>query len=130
MDGLVMNNGAREIRRTVVHLFATSRVREAHEMRNPHINAQQWVLDGRPEVQEAAMIFGIVNFQILEILPFDQDYRVLVRYELFMPDVQEIVQEDGSPGTLTSYMVEEIEEYIFLGQHRNAWKIRLIERLL
>ena len=130
MDELVMNNGARELRRTVVHLFATSRVREAHEMRNPHINAQQWVTDGKPEVPDAAMIFGIVDFQVLEISPWDQGYRALVRYSLYMPDVQEVRSEDGLPATLTSYMVEQIEEYIFLGKERNAWRIRLVERLL
>jgi hypothetical protein len=130
MDQLVMNNGARELRRTVVHLFATSRVREAHEMRNPHINAQQWVTEGKPQVPDAAMIFGIVDFQVLEISPWDQGYKALVRYSLYMPDVQEIRTEDGLPGTLTSYMVEQIEEYIFLGKERDAWKIQLVERVL
>jgi len=68
-------------------LFVIAKVREAYEQKNPLINAQEWLAEGRPPLGEGSFLWGNGEYSIEQIGPLT--YRVTSHF--FSP----IEKEEG-----------------------------------
>jgi len=128
LDRLVLDGAAKEFRQMVVQLFATARVRQAYEMRDPVLTPEEWEAQGRSGLEDSIIVFGIENLQILEINPQGEELEVRVQYDFYVPDFPEDGPGEGMEATPPGPGVEisRVREVLTLRRSRDAWLISSI----
>ncbi len=113
-----------EAENMVTYLFVTSRTRLAYEQNDGLVSAQEWLDQGKPEVDPTSMIFGITG---LEITQLDED-TFLAEYTLWAPSSGE---ESGEEGADTGLRVEQrsISEELDVRLKKDYWLITEIRKI-
>ncbi|MBL7007275.1 MAG: hypothetical protein ISR78_09355 [Spirochaetia bacterium] len=110
----------------VTYLFVTSRTRLAYEQNDGLVSAQEWLDQGRPEVDPTSIIYGITD---LEITQLDED-TFLAEYDLWTP-APSPDEDSGDKETETGNQVEQksIREELDVRLKKDYWLITEIRRI-
>ena|GEM_PF-3718220 len=113
-----------EAENMVTYLFVTSRTRMAYEQNDGLVSAQEWLDQGKPEVDPTSMIFGITD---LEITQLDED-TFLAEYNLWSPSSGEEPDDDEA---YTGNIVDQtsIKEELDVRLKKDYWLITEIRRI-
>lgn len=107
--------------RIMTNLFVTSKTRQAYEGDDHYMPADEWVAEGKPELLENTMVFGVTGLQLSRI----DDDTLLASYSYWLPDIRE-----ESDGPVSSQVIEySIVEEIDLSAKRDYWLITAIRRI-
>jgi hypothetical protein len=108
----------------VTYLFVTSRTRLAYEQNDGLVMAQEWLDQGKPEVDPTSMIYGITN---LDITQLDED-TYLAEYDLWAPSSGEEPENDETyAGNRVDQM--SIREELDVRLKKDYWLITEIRRI-
>jgi hypothetical protein len=132
MEACVTDGAGKSDIDLVVNLFVISRVREAYEMTNPIIPAQEWIDSGAGPTE--GTVFGISG---LRIEPEDRDgddgeLRLSAFYTRWIPDTPEPSTAAGGisgdpPGPVPP-RGEALRDDLRLVRRKDAWRIAGIDR--
>ncbi|MDR0496596.1 MAG: hypothetical protein LBH42_03175 [Treponema sp.] len=125
MEACVSKTGKEDIQ-TVTNLFVIRKVRQAYEMLDPLMPAQEWFDTGRPDTDR--IVFGITDLQIILLLDDEKNTIIEANYILWTPAgfSQDTSPEDTSPipmGLIT-------KDTLNLAFQKNAWHITSIDRTI
>ncbi|MDR2029630.1 MAG: hypothetical protein LBP93_08855 [Treponema sp.] len=130
MEACVVDGAGKSDIDTVINLFVISRVREAYEMANPIIPAQEWVDSGGGPTE--GTVFGVSG---LRIEPVDRDesdgeLSFSAFYTRWLPDSSEpsTTAGGGDPPGPALPRGEALRDDLRLVRRKDAWRIAGIER--
>jgi len=129
MSDAVTDGAGDALVREVRNVFVTSRVRQAYQVGDEHITAQEWVDRGRPSATQDMWVYGIAELQV-ELLSEDEDEHIYqVSYEHWAPgdasdlDPEELEQADEPPPLTGRQLVDRVR----VRRVEDGWIIDLIE---
>lgn len=107
---------------TLTYLYVTSAVRQAYEQTRGFIPADQWVAEGKPDVPEGTVVYGVDDLVIEKT--GQESYRVT--YTLYAP----LFPEEGSQEPLADFVTAtRITEELDMRQTKESWVITAIRRI-
>lgn len=110
-----------EAESTLTYLYVTSAVRQAYEQTRGFIPADQWVAEGRPDVPEGTVVYGVDDLVIQRL---DED-SFQASYTLYAP----LFSEEGSQEPLKDFVTAtRITEELDVRLARKVWVITAIRR--
>jgi len=113
-----------EAENMVTYLFVTSRTRLAYEQNDGLVSAQEWLDQGKPDVDPTSMIYGITD---LEITQLDED-TFLAEYDLWSPSSGE-EPEDNEEYAGNRVDQTSIKEELDVRLKKDYWLITEIRRI-
>ncbi|NQT60751.1 MAG: hypothetical protein HQ557_17395 [Bacteroidetes bacterium] len=114
-----------EAENMVTYLYVTSRTRLAYEQNDGLVSAQEWLDQGKPEVDPTSIIYGITDLVITQL---DED-TYLAEYDLWSPSSSEGNPEDEENPAGLRVDQRSISEELDVRLKKDYWLITEIRRI-
>jgi hypothetical protein len=113
-----------EAENMVTYLFVTSRTRLAYEQNDGLVSAQEWLDQGKPEVDPTSMVYGITDLKITQL---DED-TFLAEYDLWAPSSGD---DPGDGEAYSGNIVDQmsIKEELDVRLKKDYWVITEFRRI-
>ena len=104
----------------VMNLFVTKQTRTAYEMKDPHIDLETWLENGKPAIPEASFIYG-ADIESIEQID-DDTFRASGIW--YVPYAESEEAEITPPeGYIVVYLYEVDEDFTFEYSKRGWWTV-------
>lgn len=108
----------------VINLFVSRQTRLAYEMMDPHIEAADWIAQGRPAIPDTAYVYGITDLEITQTA--ENQYHVTGSYYTPYPYTEEERvpdEEVEASGKTLTYVYDMWQDFSFEWNNRGWWNI-------
>jgi hypothetical protein len=120
MEDCVTGDAGKGYIREAITLFVISRMREGYEHRQPYIDVNEWMRNGKAEIPEGKSLYGIAGLEITE----KNAIQFQVEFRRWTP-----IPSDADSSAPVSYTVEAVKELVRLKELKGVYRIYSIETL-